>query len=173
MGTTMRQVGNMQLIITAPDKFESRRQSAERYANSTRKVVVNGDDYTAHDPSARLNPNPRVDQSPMKFQKIAHKKTQSVKRLMNCKSIDKFDRGTHPEYPKAKPDALRRMKLAEVRSYCLAGAVIQYDQWTFQRKVVFENSILGSCTKGDIDALIREGIVKPEPIENGHIQYRK
>ncbi len=107
-----------------------------------------------------LDPNPRVDRSPVKYQKIAHKKNQNFNSLMDCKHIDKFDHGTHPDYPKAKPEHVRLMTRGEIRAYIMAGAEIQYDRQHFQRRVYFQNRLLGSCTMADINALLQEGLIR-------------
>lgn len=173
MESTMRIVDGRQIIITCPARFESRNQSANQYANQKRDIVVNGVRYKASDPSKRLNPAPSVDRSPIKFQKIAGRKEKSFRKLMNCKSVDKFDEGTHADYQKANRKGLRQMTIGEVRAYCLAGAVITYDQWNFQRKVVFGSQVIGSCTKRVIDALVASGIVHETYTKNGGRCYQK
>ncbi|MDD6530629.1 MAG: hypothetical protein PUF41_11690 [Prevotella copri] len=173
METTMKTANGKQFIFTCPARFESRNQSANQYANQKRDIVVNGVRYKASDPSKRLNPAPSVDRSPLKFQKIAGRKEKSFRKLMNCKSVDKFDEGTHANYQKAKFNGLRQMTIREVRAYCLAGAVITYDHWNFQRKVVFKNQVLGSCTKSVIDALVSAGVVHESITENGGRCYQK
>ena len=107
-----------------------------------------------------MDPNPRVDRSPVKYQKIAHKKNQNLNSLMDCKHVDKFDHGTHKDYPRAKPEYLRPMSRGEVQAYIMAGAEIRYDRQTFQRKVCFQNHVLGSCTMADITAFMRAGLVR-------------
>lgn len=173
MEMSVKTANGKQLIFTCPSKYESRNQSAKQYANQNRNITVNGVQYRASDPSKRLNPVPSVDHSPLKFQKIAGRKEKSFRKLMNCKSVDKFDEGTHANYQKAKFNGLRQMTIREVRAYCLAGAVITYDQWNFQRKVVFKNQVLGSCTKSVIDALVSAGVVHESYTENGGLCYQK
>ena len=173
MEMTVKTENGKQLIFTCPSRYESRNQSAKQYANRNRNIIVDGVQYKASDPSKRLNPMPSVDRSPLKFQKIAGRKDKSFRKLMNCKTVDKFDDGNHANYSKAKFNGLRQMTIREVRAYCLAGAVIVYDQWNFQRKVVFGNQVLGSCTKSVIDALVSSGVVHEAYTENGGRCYQK
>lgn len=107
-----------------------------------------------------LDPHPSVDRSPLKFQKSVHKKNQDFKSLMDCKHIDKFDRGTHKANRDARINAPRLMSRGEVRAYILAGAEIQYDRQQGQRRVYFQNRLLGSCTMADIASFIRDGLVR-------------
>ena len=173
MEMSVKTVNGKQLIFTCPSKYESRNQSAKQYANQNRNITVDGVQYKASDPSKRLNPVPSVDRSPLKFQKIARRKDKSFRKLMNCKSVDKFDEGTHANYKSATCKGLRRMSLSEVRAYCLAGAVITYDCWTFERKIVFGNHVIGACTKSVIDALVSDGVVHESITENGGRCYQK
>lgn len=173
MEMTVKTENGKQLIFTCPSRYESRNQSAKQYANRNRNIIVDGVQYKASDPSKRLNPMPSVDRSPLKFQKIAGRKDKSFRKLMNCKTVDKFDEGTHANYKSANCQGLRRMSISEVRAYCLAGAVITYDHWTFERKIVFENHVIGSCTKSVIDALVASGVVHETITVNGGRCYQK
>ena len=151
MEMNIKQRGNVQIIYTFPDGYTPKRGHNQA--------------------TEALRDRERVEKSPIKYQKIVQKKNRSFNKLMNCKTVDKFDHGTHPDYPKAKSNTLRAMKRGEVKAYCLAGAEIQYDPWTFVRKVVYQNRVLGSCSKSDIETLVRDGVVHQVYDQNGHLKY--
>lgn len=102
-----------------------------------------------------------------------NKHLQSMSKLMNCKTVDKFDYGEHPNYPKAKPQRKRKLSRAELRSWMQAGAEIRVDKWAFVRNVVYQNHILGTCTDADLVALTEAGYMQPFDAPHGTVVYRK
>lgn len=153
MPTTMVQHGNVQFLFTCPDNV-----CAKRGVNPV---------------TDELRDRERVDNSPMKYQRIVHKKTRAFNKLMNCKTVEKFDSGTHEEYPKAHFKRLRPMRREEVRAWIQAGAEIQADPWSFVRKIVYQNRVLGSCSDGDIKFLMRSGLVQQIQDRNGSMKYHR
>lgn len=123
----------------------------------------------------KLSPPDRVEQSPLKFQKIAQKKERDFRRLMNCKNLDKFsvDRkeDVHKDYPHARPQRLRMLNRSEIRAHILAGGRIRYDPWAFKRTVEWKGRIMGTCTMADITELLQSGFLREVPVQFGYREY--
>nr|DAH36786.1 MAG TPA: hypothetical protein [Caudoviricetes sp.] len=153
METTMKQNGNVQVICTMPSRYVPKRG--------------------VNQVTEALRDNKRLDNSGIKYHKREWKKTGKLSKMMDCKQVDKFDEGTHPEYPKRKSNGPRAMKRGEARAWCQAGAEIQYDPWNFVRKVVYQNKILGTVSRADVQSLMKDGVVRPMFDQHGHIKYCK
>lgn len=153
METKMKLDGNVQIICTLPSRYVPKRG--------------------VNQVTEALRDNKRLDNSGIKYHKREWKKTRKIAKLMDCKQVDKFDRGTHPEYPKANFKTTRMMKRGEIRAWCQAGAEIRYDPWGQTRKIIYRNQILGSCTRADVVSLTQEGVVHQEYDQHGSMKYCK
>lgn len=152
MEMNVHTTGNAQIICTMPERFTPK-QGKNPVSDS-------------------LRDRPWLDSTRPKYQKRDYKRTRSLTRAMNCKTVDKFDAGTHPDYPKAKLPSLRRISRGEIRSLCLAGAEIHYDPWAFTRKIIYNGHIMGACTMADIESLVQAKIVHQIPGQHGTRIYR-
>lgn len=101
------------------------------------------------------------------------KNQRTVSRLMNCKTVDKFDYGEHPAYPKPEVEVCRKLERNTVIVFIQAGGEIHVDPWKHERKIIYKGAVQGQCGFDDVAALIRDGIVKRESLPNGYFKYVK
>lgn len=107
------------------------------------------------------------------------KQEHSLARLMNCKTIDKFDYVPRKEQQNRsrmqKPtlEVCPKLKRESVRVLVMAGAEIYVDPWKHERKVIYNGYTKGSCGFDDIAALVRDGFIQKVPLPNGYFKYAK
>lgn len=150
MTSTMTQKGKVQIICTMPDRYRPQRG----YNQATEKL-------RSTIPSDHL------------ADYYQNKHERSVSKLMNCKSVDKFDyvKG-RPDSPKPPKKQLRVLKRTEVQAWLQAGGEIQVDPWKFTRKIVFRNHVQGQCTHADLVAMVKIGVAKPIERPHGYVVYK-
>lgn len=150
MVSTMTQKGKVQIICTLPDRYQPQR-GYNQATEKLRSVIPSGSSEYWH-----------------------NKHERSMSKLMNCKTVDKFDyvKG-RPDSPKPPKKTLRPLKRNEVQAWLQAGGEIQVDPWKFTRKIVFRNHVQGKCTDADIAAMVKIGIAKPVSQPHGYVVYRK
>lgn len=114
--------------------------------------------------------NSRIEQKRAKHER-------SLSRLMNCKTIDKFDfvprkeQQNRPERPKPAPEVCTKLKRESVQALVMAGAEIYVDPWAHERKVIYNGYIKGHCGFDDIAALVRDDLIRKIELSNGYFKY--
>lgn len=147
MGTKVMQRGQCQIIVTAPDPM-----TIKRGKNPVTERLA-GPETRNRGKAYREN-----------------KQLRSLSKTMNCQNIEKFE-GDHAPYPKAKFARKRKLPRKELRVWILAGAVVDVDPWAFTRMVVYNGDTLGTCTDGDLAALVNSGYAQAVTMPNGYKQY--
>lgn len=109
----------------------------------------------------------------IRAQNQRNKRERSMSKLMNCKSVDKFDfvKVEHPKMQKTIPQR-RLLSVGEIRAWIRAGAEIHVDPWKHTREIVYRNRILGSCTQADVVSLVKDGVAERYPVLHGFYVYR-
>lgn len=104
-------------------------------------------------------------------------RNRSLSRLMNCKTIDKFDyvprkeQQNRPKTQKPTQEVCPKLKRDSVRALVMAGAEIYVDPWKHERKVIYNGYTKGQCGFDDIAALVRDGLIEKIPLPNGYFKY--
>lgn len=107
------------------------------------------------------------------------KRDRDLARLMNCKTVDKFDyvpkkeQQNRPQMPKPTPVVCPKLKRDSVQALVMAGAEIYVDPWKHERQVIYNSYIKGHCGFDDIAALVRDGLIEKIPLPNGFFKYTK
>lgn len=105
------------------------------------------------------------------------KRDRSLARLMNCKTIDKFDfvpwkeRQDRPKTQRPTMEVCPKLRRDSVQALVMAGAEIYVDPWKHERKVVYRGYTKGHCGFDDIAALVRDGVIQKIALPNGFFKY--
>lgn len=161
MTSTVIQNRNQQIICTTPERYMR--------GHGNNPVTEKLSDYR---PMANRNKELR-----------RHKRDKSISRLMNCKTVDKFDappRGAlrnadyvkgRPDNPKVPQNTARLLKPSDVQAWVQAGAEIHVDPWRFEYKIMYHDTVKGHCRYGDIVDLCNAGLIQKIRLQHGYEKY--
>lgn len=103
-----------------------------------------------------------------------HRRDKSLSRLMNCRTVDKFDyvdTKDRPKTQKSKQSGLHLMQYKDVKTWMQAGAEIHADPWRFEYKIMFRDQVKGQCRYGDIIALLNAGQAQKIRLPHGYMKF--